>query len=112
MTGEKVLGFPDLHLRVHDARVLTLPVDMVDLGEVVLLPQGGIEDVVHVDWQNVQETRGTCGIILPATFPLTGINCYLLCRRCSRCGLCLSRRWSCQPGTGLPAGPEPGVWRE
>lgn len=49
-----------LHLGVHNARVLTLPVDMVDLGEVVLLPQGGVEDVVHVDWQDVQETRGTC----------------------------------------------------
>ena len=73
MTRESVLAFADLHLGVHNARVLTLPVDMVDLGEVVLLPQGGIEDVVHVDWQDVQETRGTYRIILHATLSL--IHC-------------------------------------
>ena len=47
-----------LHLRVDDASVLPLPVDVVDLCEVVLLPESGVEDVVHVDWQDVQEARG------------------------------------------------------
>ena len=45
-----------LHLRVDNARVLTLPVDVVDLGEVVLLAKSWIEDVVEVDGQDVQET--------------------------------------------------------
>ena len=45
-----------LHLRVDNARVLTLPVDVVDLGEVVLLSKSWIEDVVEVDGQDVQET--------------------------------------------------------
>ena len=45
-----------LHLRVDNARVLTLPVDVVDLGEVVLLSKGRVEDVVEVDGQDVQET--------------------------------------------------------
>ena len=45
-----------LHLRVDNARVLTLPVDVVDLGEVVLLAKSRIEDVVKVDGQDVQET--------------------------------------------------------
>ena len=47
-----------LHLRVDNARVLTLPVDVVDLGEVVLLSKGRVEDVVEVDGQDVQETGG------------------------------------------------------
>ena len=46
-----------LHLRVDNARVLTLPVDVVDLGEVVLLAKSWVEDVVEVDGQDVQETR-------------------------------------------------------
>ena len=45
-----------LHLRVDNARVLTLPVDVVDLGEVVLLAKSRVEDVVEVDGQDVQET--------------------------------------------------------
>ena len=45
-----------LHLRVDNARVLTLPVDVVDLGEVVLLSKSRVEDVVEVDGQDVQET--------------------------------------------------------
>ena len=45
-----------LHLRVDNARVLTLPVDVVDLGEVVLLAKSRVEDVVEVDRQDVQET--------------------------------------------------------
>ena len=45
-----------LHLRVDNARVLTLPVDVVDLGEVVLISKSWIEDVVEVDGQDVQET--------------------------------------------------------
>ena len=49
---------PHLHLGVDHARVLPLPVDVVHLGEVVLLPQGRVEDVVEVDGQDVQETGG------------------------------------------------------
>ena len=45
-----------LHLRVDNARVLTLPVDVVDLGEVVLLSKSRVEDVVEVDGEDVQET--------------------------------------------------------
>ena len=30
-----------------------------------------------------------------------------LCRRCSRCGPLLSRRWSARPGIGSQAGPTP-----
>ena len=45
-----------LHLRVDNASVLTLPVDVVDLGEVVLLAKSWVEDVVEVDGQDVQET--------------------------------------------------------
>ena len=45
-----------LHLRVDNARVLTLPVDVVDLGEVVLLSKSRVEDVVEVNRQDVQET--------------------------------------------------------
>ena len=47
-----------LHLRVDHARVLALPVDVVHLGQVILLSKGRVEDVVEVDWQDVQETRG------------------------------------------------------
>ena len=39
-----------LHLGVDHACVLTLPVDVVHLGEVILLAKGGIEDVVEVNW--------------------------------------------------------------
>ena len=45
-----------LHLRVDNARVLTLPVDVVHLGEVVLLSKSWVEDVVEVHRQDVQET--------------------------------------------------------
>ena len=48
----------DLHLAVDDPRVVPLPVDVVHLGQVVLLPQGRVEDVVEVDGQDVQETGG------------------------------------------------------
>ena len=47
-----------LHLGVDHTRVLPLPVDVVHLGEVILLSKGGIEDVVEVNWQDVQETGG------------------------------------------------------
>ena len=52
----KVILSRHLHLRVDNARVLTLPVDVVDLGEVVLLAKSWVEDVVEVDGQDVQET--------------------------------------------------------
>ena len=51
-----ILSRLHLHLRVDNARVLTLPVDVVDLGEVVLLAKSWVEDVVEVDGQDVQET--------------------------------------------------------
>ena len=47
-----------LHLGVDHTRVLPLPVDVVHLGQVVLLPKGRVEDVVEVDWQDVKETGG------------------------------------------------------
>ena len=47
-----------LHLGVDHAGVLPLPVDVVHLGQVILLSEGWVEDVVHVDWQDVQETGG------------------------------------------------------
>ena len=47
-----------LHLGVDHACVLPLPVDVVHLGQVVLLPKGRVEDVVEVDGQDVQETGG------------------------------------------------------
>ena len=45
-----------LHLAVDHPGVLPLSVDVMDLGEVVLLPEVGVEDVVEVDGQDVQET--------------------------------------------------------
>ena len=36
----------DLHLAVDDPRVVPLPVDVVHLGEVILLPQQRVQDVV------------------------------------------------------------------
>ena len=36
----------DLHLAVDDPRVVALAVDVVHLGEVVLLPQQRVQDVV------------------------------------------------------------------
>lgn len=53
---QRVILSRHLHLRVDNARVLTLPVDVVDLGEVVLLAKSWVEDVVEVDGQDVQET--------------------------------------------------------
>ena len=47
-----------LHLRVDHARVLPFPVDVVHLGQVILFSKGRVEDVVEVDWQDVQETGG------------------------------------------------------
>ena len=47
-----------LHLGVDHACILALPVDVVHLGQVVLLPQGRVEDVVEVDGRDVQETGG------------------------------------------------------
>ena len=47
-----------LHLGVDHAGVLPLPVDVVHLGQVILLSEGRVENVVHVDWQDVQETGG------------------------------------------------------
>ena len=52
----RVILSKHLHLRVDNASVLTLPVDVVDLGEVVLLAKSWVEDVVEVDGQDVQET--------------------------------------------------------
>ena len=53
---QRVILSRHLHLRVDNARVLTLAVDVVDLGEVVLLAKSWVEDVVEVDGQDVQET--------------------------------------------------------
>ena len=53
---QRVILSRHLHLRVDHARVMTLPVDVVDLGEVVLLAKSWVEDVVEVDGQDVQET--------------------------------------------------------
>ena len=53
---QRVILSKHLHLRVDNACVLTLPVDVVDLGEVVLLAKSWVEDVVEVDGQDVQET--------------------------------------------------------
>ena len=47
-----------LHLRVDHARVLPLPIDVMHLRQVILLSKGRVEDVVEVDWQDVQETGG------------------------------------------------------
>ena len=47
-----------LHLTVDHPRVLALAVDVVDLREVVLLPQVGVEDVVQVDGEDAEEAAG------------------------------------------------------
>ena len=41
-----MLTTADLHLAVDDPRVVALAVDVVHLGEVVLLPQQRVQDVV------------------------------------------------------------------
>ena len=41
-----MLTSADLHLAVDDPRVVALAVDVVHLGEVVLLPQQRVQDVV------------------------------------------------------------------
>ena len=46
----RIMILAHLHLGVDHACVLTLPVDVVHLGEVILLAKGGIEDVVEVNW--------------------------------------------------------------
>ena len=54
----KTMILAHLHLRVDHARVLPLPIDVMHLGQVILLSKGRVEDVVEVDWQDVQETGG------------------------------------------------------
>ena len=46
----------NLHLRVDDAGVLALAVDVVDLGHEVVVPQVRVHDVVHVHGEDVEET--------------------------------------------------------
>ena len=46
----------NLHLRVDDAGVLALAVDVVDLGHKVVVPQVRVHDVVHVHREDVEET--------------------------------------------------------
>ena len=53
-----MLSVPYLHLTVDNPRVLALAVDVVDLREVVLLPQVGVEDVVQVDGEDAEEAAG------------------------------------------------------
>ena len=47
-----------LHFTVDDSSILALAIDVVDLGDVVLLPEDGVEDVVQVHGKNVQEPAG------------------------------------------------------
>ena len=51
-----------LHLAVDHPSIHPLPIDVVHLGAVVLLSQGGIEDMVQVDWQYVKEAAGSCSV--------------------------------------------------
>ena len=44
-----------LHLTVDNTSVLSFPVDVMDLSKVVLLPEDGVEDVVQIDGEDVQE---------------------------------------------------------
>ena len=58
-----------LHLRVDHPRVLPLLVDVVDLGEEVLLPEERVQDVVHVHGQDGEEpgrprrVHGVAGVV-------------------------------------------------
>ena len=49
-----MLTSADLHLAVDDPRVVALAVDVVHLGEVVLLPQQRVQDVVLTQDSEVQ----------------------------------------------------------
>ena len=49
-----MLTSADLHLAVDDPRVVALAVDVVHLGEVVLLPQQRVQDVVLTQYSTVQ----------------------------------------------------------
>ena len=49
-----MLPSADLHLAVDDPRVVPLSVDVVHLGEVILLPQQRVQDVVLTQASEVQ----------------------------------------------------------
>ena len=51
-----------LHLAVDHPGVLALSVDVMDLGEVVLLPEVGVEDVVEVDGEDVEEAARSSSV--------------------------------------------------
>ena len=48
--------YTNLHLRVDDAGVLALAVDVVDLGHEVVVPEVRVHDVVHVHGEDVEKT--------------------------------------------------------
>ena len=47
-----------LHFTVDNTSILPLTIDVMDLGDVVLLPEDGVEDVVQVDGEDVEEPAG------------------------------------------------------
>ena len=51
-------NFAYLHFTVDNTSILPLTIDVMDLGDVVLLPEDGVEDVVQVDGEDVEEPAG------------------------------------------------------
>lgn len=56
------LVFHALHLGVDDSGIVAILVDVMDLGEEVLLPKQRVEDVVQVDGQDVEESGRSGGV--------------------------------------------------
>ena len=80
---------------------------MVDLCDEVLSPQGRLQDVVQVHWQDLQEAGGAW-----KRFVLTWHQspaAYLQWRWYNMCDPRPSRRWSCPQDSGWPTGPAPGA---
>ena len=52
---------PALHLAVDDPGVFALFVDVMDLGQVAALSEGGVQNVLHVDREHGEEALATHG---------------------------------------------------
>ena len=50
---------PYLHLTINHPGILSLSIDMMNLCQIVFLPECGVEDMVQVHRQDVKEPRGS-----------------------------------------------------
>ena len=60
---KKYKKITDLHLAIDHPSILSLSIDMMNLCQIVFLPECGVEDMVQVNRQDVQEPRGSSSLV-------------------------------------------------